>query len=56
MAGALERRGFSLRVSDPDFVARTRVMPFVHGPTGLPLDIVLAGPGLEDGFLERAIV
>lgn len=48
--------GFSLRVSDPDFVRRTRVMPFVHEPTGMPLDVVLAGSGLEDEFLQRAVL
>jgi hypothetical protein len=47
--------GFLLRVSDPDFVRRTRVMPFVHDPTGMPLDVVLAGSGLEDEFLQRAV-
>ena len=47
--------GFALRVDDPDFVRRTRVMPFVHTPTGMPLDIVLAGSGLEDEFLDRAV-
>jgi hypothetical protein len=47
--------GFSLRVSDPDFVRRTRVMPFVHEPTGMPIDVVLAGSGLEDEFLQRAV-
>jgi len=46
--------GFSLRVDDPEFVRRTRVMPFVHAPTGMPLDVVLAGSGLEDEFLARA--
>jgi hypothetical protein len=46
--------GFSLRVSDPDFVRRTRVMPFVHRATAMPLDVVLAGSGLEDEFLRRA--
>jgi hypothetical protein len=46
--------GFRLRVDDPDFVRRTRVMPFVHVPTGMPLDVVLAGSGLEDEFLDRA--
>ena len=39
---------------DGEFVRRTRVLPFVHGPTGMPLDVVLAGSGLEDEFLERA--
>src|SRR5690606_20350859 len=43
-------------VSDPAFVERTRVLPFVHAATGMPLDVVLAGSGLEDEFLRRAIV
>ena len=51
----MQTAGFSLRVSDPDFVQRTRVMPFVHAPTGMPLDVVLAGSGLEDEFLDRAV-
>jgi hypothetical protein len=46
--------GFALRVDDPDFVRRTRVMPFVHLATAMPLDVVLAGSGLEDEFLDRA--
>lgn len=46
--------GFTLRVADPDFLRRTRVMPFVHRGTGMPLDIVLAASGLEDEFLDRA--
>jgi len=32
------------------------VLPLVHQATGLPLDIVLAGPGLEDEFLARAVL
>lgn len=47
--------GFALQVSDPDFILRTRVMPFVHEATGMPLDVVLAASGLEDDFLQRAI-
>lgn len=50
----MEAAGFALRVEDPDFVRRTRVMPFVHVATAMPLDIVLAGSGLEDEFLDRA--
>lgn len=46
--------GFTLRVDDPEFVRRTRVMPFVHEATGMPLDVVLAGSGLEEEFLARA--
>jgi hypothetical protein len=54
--GDLQAAGFVLRVDDPDFVRRTRVMPFVHVPTGMPLDIVLAGSGLEEEFLNRAVI
>jgi hypothetical protein len=54
-AGEMQAAGFSLRVDDPDFVRRTRVMPFVHLPTGMPLDVVLAGSGLEEEFLDRAV-
>lgn len=54
-AAEMEVAGFSLSVSDPAFVRRTRVMPFIHQPTGMPLDVVLAGSGLEDDFLTRAI-
>lgn len=52
----LERHGFQGRFADPDFIATTRVLPVVHLDTGLPVDIVLAGPGLEDEFLTRAVM
>ncbi len=51
----METAGFALRVDDPEFVRRTRVMPFVHRSTGMPLDVVLAASGLEDEFLDRAV-
>ena len=52
----MEQSGFRLRVPDPEaFLARTRVLPFLHVPTQLPLDVVIAGPGIEDRFIERAI-
>ncbi|MCL4814952.1 MAG: nucleotidyltransferase [Vicinamibacteraceae bacterium] len=54
LAGVLERHGFVRRFSDPQFMERTRVAPFVHSATTLPVDIVLAGPGLEEQFLRRA--
>jgi hypothetical protein len=54
-AEEMRQAGFSLRVHDPAFVRRTRVMPFVHEPTAMPLDIVLAGSGLEDEFIARAV-
>ena len=53
---ALEASGFSLRIgSTPEFVRRTRVLPFVHAASGMPMDVVLAGPGLEELFLSRAV-
>jgi len=54
LANALQAAGFELRVSDPAFVDRTRVLPVADIGTGLPVDIVLAGPGLEELFFERA--
>ena len=55
LVSALEANGFRLRVTGTDdFVARTRVLPFVHTATRLPVDVVLGGPGLEELFLQRA--
>jgi hypothetical protein len=51
---AMRAAGFTPRIDDPEFVRRTRVLPFVHEATGMPLDVVLAGSGLEDEFLDRA--
>jgi len=52
----LASHGFSLSIqADQDFVQRTRVLPLRHERSGLALDLVLAGQGLEDRFLERAI-
>lgn len=52
----LRRHDFEVLEDDPDFISRTRVIPVVHKPSGMPVDVVLAGPGLEDEFLARAIV
>ena len=55
LVSALEANGFRLRVTATDgFVARTRVLPFVHTATRLPVDVVLGGPGIEELFLQRA--
>ena len=55
LASVMEANGFRLRVTaTDDFVARTRVLPFVHSATRLPVDVVLAGPGIEEQFLDRA--
>lgn len=56
LVAALETRGFTLRVDGTDaFIDATRVVPLEHRASGLALDMVLAGPGLEELFLERAI-
>jgi hypothetical protein len=55
LLAALEAEGFRPRVPDVDgFVERTRVVPLEHVSSEMPLDLVLAGPGLEELFLQRA--
>jgi predicted nucleotidyltransferase len=51
----MAQRGFDVAIGDADFLQRTRVIPFVHRDSGMPLDVVLGGPGLEEDFLQRAI-
>jgi hypothetical protein len=53
---ALAKHGIRLRdVGDVDtFIARTRVIPAVHVKTAMPVDVVLAGEGLEMEMLGRA--
>lgn len=51
----LAAAGFELRVADvAGFVDATRVLPFVHRASRIPVDVVLAGPGLEDQFFAGA--
>jgi hypothetical protein len=51
----LRTAGFELRIADPDaFLKATSVIPLFHPRTGMPLDLVLAGSGLETLFLDRA--
>ncbi len=46
---------FDVRVEDvEDFVRKTRVMPVVHRPTTMPVDVVVAGTPLESLFLAGA--
>lgn len=55
LLASFEAAGLRLRVApSDDFVKRTRVLPFVHEETELPVDVVLAGPGLEEEFLAAA--
>jgi Nucleotidyl transferase of unknown function (DUF2204) len=52
---ALARHRFTFRVVDvADFAERTRIIPAVHADTAMLADVVLAGPGLEEQFLDRA--
>lgn len=48
----LRRAGFEPRFPDDEFIRATRVIPVVHRVTKLPVDLVLAGPGLEQLFLD----
>lgn len=46
---------FDPRVADPlRFAEDTRVLPFVHRASRMPLDVILAGPGLEEQFFAGA--
>ena len=54
LAEGLRLAGFDARTEDHEIVRRTRVLPLVHRGSGLPVDVVLAGPGLEERFLDRA--
>lgn len=57
LIAALQHAGFTLRVADAEtFIARTRVIPLEHAVSGIPVDVILAGTGLEDRFLQRAQV
>ena len=51
----MKAHGFDLMFTDPEFVTRARVLPFVHRRTVMRVDVVLAGPGLEEEFLRRVI-
>ena len=56
LAAALAAEGFRPLVEDvAEFGARTRVLPLEHSATGLPVDVILGGPGLEEDFRRRAI-
>lgn len=51
----LETAGFDPRPERPlEFVVKTRILPLIHQPTGMPVDLVCGGPGLEMEFLANA--
>jgi len=52
---ALQANHFSMRTENTvAFVERTRVLPVVHSISGIPVDIVFGGPGLEEEFVRRS--
>jgi predicted nucleotidyltransferase len=52
----LHAAGFALRAGfAAEDIAQLRVVPLVHEGSELPVDIVVAGPGLEEEFLHRAV-
>ena len=53
LVAPLRRAGFVPRIADPSFAIETQIYPVTHEPTGWKLDIVLAGPGLEQRFLDE---
>lgn len=55
LAALLAGGGFVVRVSNlAVFAGKTRVIPLTHERSGVPVDLVLAGAGLEEEFLGRA--
>lgn len=56
LVAALSGAGFEPRIADPlAFMEQTRVLPVVHVATRIPVDLVIAGAGLEEAFLGRAV-
>lgn len=59
LIAALARAGFELRPGIDDLetiIEQLRVIPLQHARSGFQLDVVRAGPGIEEQMLERAIV
>jgi hypothetical protein len=55
LVALLGEAGFDLAVADAEgFVEATRVLPLVHRSSRIPVDVVLAGPGLEEQFFAGA--
>ena len=55
LVAALVDAGFDPRVDEiATFAEAMHVVPMVHRASRIPVDLVLAGPGLEERFLSRA--
>jgi hypothetical protein len=56
LADSLKDAGYVARVDDlTEFARRTRAAPLIHEGSGIPVDVILAGPGLEREFLQRVV-
>lgn len=55
LLAALAKHGIGLRdvVDVAAFIAETRVIPAIHDASQMPIDVVLAGPGLEEDMMAR---
>ena len=53
LVAPLRRAGFVPRFADESFAIETRIYPVIHKPSGWSFDLVLAGPGLEQRFLDE---
>lgn len=50
----LSRAGFDLRIDlGDDFLREARLLPLVHRPTSMPIDLVIAASSLHIEFLAR---
>lgn len=55
LIAALRKHDVRPRIDlDEEFVRRSRVLPMIHEGTDTAIDVVLAGPGLEEEFFARA--
>lgn len=55
LAAAFVANGFTLRFADAAFIEQTRVIQARHIASGWSVDVVIAGPGLEELFVARAL-
>jgi hypothetical protein len=50
----LSGAGFALRIDlSEDFLRESRLLPLVHTPTAMPVDMLIAGSSLQTEFLAR---
>ena len=59
LRSVLEKAGYVLRPDIEELeelIEHHRILPLVHAKTGMQLDVVRAGPGPEEGMLERVVL